>query len=326
VESRTKNRKPREQIAQMAARAFGGTALASGEDAVRELKDGWFNVVYDVRLADGREVILKIAPPPGAEVMTYERDLMRTEVEAMRRVAENPVIPVPRIHFHDAARDLCDADYFFMEKLRGDNLGHVKSSLSPETRARVETRIGEILRAINGFTGTYFGYPGHPDLRGGSWRAAFAKIVDSVLEDGGRKHAEYDADRVRAAVLKHAPALDAVGEPRLVHWDAWDPNFFVLNGEVTGLVDFERALWADPLMEAQFRPLYGEGIPNVLRGYGRSPLGPDEEPRSQLYTLHLALVMYTECYYRSYDTDFVFDLSKAVLASTLEWLESHAPA
>ena len=100
------------------------------------------------------------------------------------------------------------------------------------------------------------------------------KIVDSVLEDGRRKSAEYDSDRIRAAVLKHAPALDAVAEPRLVHWDAWDPNFFVRNGEVTGLVDFERALWADPLMEAQFRPLYGEGIANVLRGYGRPPFTP----------------------------------------------------
>ena len=80
MESKTKNRKSREQIARMAARAFGGAALAPGEDAVQELKEGWFNVVYDVRLADGREVILKIAPPPGAEVMTYERNLMQTEV------------------------------------------------------------------------------------------------------------------------------------------------------------------------------------------------------------------------------------------------------
>jgi hypothetical protein len=43
MESKTKNTKTRPQIAAMAARAFGGTALADGEDAVRELKDGWFN-------------------------------------------------------------------------------------------------------------------------------------------------------------------------------------------------------------------------------------------------------------------------------------------
>jgi aminoglycoside phosphotransferase (APT) family kinase protein len=324
MESKTKNRKPREQIARMAARAFDGVGLAPGDGAVQELKEGWFNVVYDVRLADGRSAILKIAPPPDAEVMTYERNLMETEVDALRRVAANPAIPVPRIYFYDAARDLCDADYFFMEKLAGDNLAHVKPALSAESRANVEVRIGEIVRAINAFTGPWFGCPGHPELRDASWRSAFVKIVDSVLDDGRRKGAAYDAGAIRAAVLAHAPALDAVTEPRLVHWDAWDPNWFVRGGEVTGLVDFERALWADPLMEAQFRPLYGEGIANVLRGYGRGALTADEEPRSQLYTLHLALVMNTECLYRSYDSDFVEKLSKALLASTLEWLKSRS--
>jgi aminoglycoside phosphotransferase (APT) family kinase protein len=323
MESRTKNRKSREEIARMAARAFDGVGLAPGEDAVAELKGGWFNVVYDVRLADGREVILKIAPPKDAEILTYERNIMATEVSALRRVHENPAIPVPGIYFFDDVRDLCDADYFFMEKLRGDNLGHVKSDLPPEIRANVERRIGGIIRAINGFTGTYFGYPGNRDLRGGTWRSAFVKIVDSVLEDGRRKGSDHGhgAADIRAVVLKHAPALEAVVTPRLVHWDAWDPNFFVQNGEVTGLVDFERALWADPLMEAQFRPLFGEGTANILRGYGKTAFTSEEERRSHLYTLHLALVMNTECSYRSYDTDFVYNLSKGLLATTMEWLK-----
>jgi hypothetical protein len=72
MESKTKNKKSREQIERMARRVFGGTGLAADEDAVRELKEGWFNAAYDIRLADGREVILKIAPPQAAEVMQYE--------------------------------------------------------------------------------------------------------------------------------------------------------------------------------------------------------------------------------------------------------------
>ena len=54
MESKTKNTKTRPQIEAMAARAFGGITLADGEDAVRELKDGWFNAAYNIRLADGR--------------------------------------------------------------------------------------------------------------------------------------------------------------------------------------------------------------------------------------------------------------------------------
>src|SRR6478609_4450885 len=104
MESKTKNRKTREQVARMVERAFGGTTLAAGEDAVRELTEGWFNAAYDVRLADGREVILKIAPPPAAEVLAYEQNIMTTEVAAMRLVRANPAIPVPEIYYFDPAR------------------------------------------------------------------------------------------------------------------------------------------------------------------------------------------------------------------------------
>ena len=135
MESKTKNRKTREQVAPMVERAFGGTTLAAGEDAVSELKEGWFNAAYNVRLADGREVILKIAPLPDAEVLAYEQNIMATEVAAMRLVRANPAIPVPEIYYFDTARDLCDSDYFFMEKLTGDNYEHVKESLSPAMQA-----------------------------------------------------------------------------------------------------------------------------------------------------------------------------------------------
>ena len=96
MESKTKNTKTRQQIAGMAASAFGGMALADGDDAVVELKDGWFNAAYDIRLADGREVILKIAPPRGAEVMIYEKNIMHTEVAAMRLVRRTRRFPYPR--------------------------------------------------------------------------------------------------------------------------------------------------------------------------------------------------------------------------------------
>ena len=301
MESKTKNRKAREQIADLVTRAFPGLMLAAGEGAVLELKEGWFNVAYRVRLTDGGEMVLKIAPPQGADIMQYEQNIMATEVAAMRLVRQNPTIPVPEIYFYDAAHDVCDADFFFMEKLSGDNLEHVKASLPAETQVAIELRIGEIIRAINAFPGSYFGYPGHPALRAATWKEAFLKIIESVLEDARRKNATFDypEPEIRDAIQKHAPALDEVTAPCLVHWDAWDPNFFVQDGQVTGILDFERALWAEPLMEAQFRDLGGNRSVNSLRGYGKTAFTFAEEQRNQLYSLHLALVMNTECYYRN---------------------------
>ncbi|WP_084046916.1 phosphotransferase family protein [Deinococcus hopiensis] len=266
MDSKTKNRKTREQIAAMAARAFNGVPLANDDTAVRELKDGWFNAAFEVRLADGREVVLKIAPPPGAEVMQYEKNIMASEVAAMRLARQNPAIPVPEIYFHDQAKDLCDAEYFFMEKVDADTLKHVKSTLPPETLSEVEQQIGEIIREVNTFAGTYFGYEGNPELRAPTWREAFLKIFESVLKDAERKKVEFDFgyDEFRGVILKHLAALNEVTTPCLIHWDAWSANFFVKEGQVVGLIDFERSLWAEPLMEAQFRPLFGEGITRPL--------------------------------------------------------------
>jgi len=259
MESKTKNKKTRDQIESLAARAFNGLGLAAGEEAVIELKEGWFNAAYNIRLAGGREVILKIAPPQGAEIMFYEKNIMATEVASMRLVRKNPAIPVPEIYFYDDAHDLCNSDYFFMEKLAGDNLEHVKASLPAETQKAIELRIGEIIREINGFPGVYFGYDGNPDLRANKWKEAFIKIVEAVLEDGAQKNVVYDYsyDELRAAVLKHAPALEEITTPCLVHWDAWNSNFFVRDGRISGIIDFERTLWAEPLMEAQFRQFMG---------------------------------------------------------------------
>ncbi len=325
MESKTKNKKTRAEIENMAKRAFSGLGLAAGEEAVTELKLGWFNVAYSIQLADEREVILKIAPPPDAEVMLYEKNIMATEVATMRLVRGNPAIPVPEIYFYDDVHDLCDADYFFMEKIYGDNLEHVKTSLPEATKAAVDRHIGEIIREINTFPGTYFGYDGNPNLRANNWKAAYLKIVESVLEDAARKNVKFDFgyDEIRLAVQKHAPALDEVTTPCLVHWDAWNPNFFVQDGRINGIVDFERALWAEPLMEAQFRALDFEGVTNSLRGYGKTSFTSTEEQRNHLYSLHLALVMHVECFYRNYDTDDIFNFSRQFIGAAMAWLQAN---
>lgn len=323
--STTKNAKTREQIATMVAHAFEGMQLAPHEQAIQELKDGWFNAAYAISLADGREVVLKIAPLPDADVLSYERNIMQTEVATMRLVQQNPAIPVPTIYFFDESLSICDSPYFFMQKIAGDNLEHVRATLEPVIQAKVDQQIGAIIHDINQFSGNYFGYQGNPELRGASWKATFIKLIDALLADGQRKHVEleYSYAEIRAAVLKHAAALDEVTTPYLVHWDAWNANFFVHDAKVVGIIDFERALWGDPLMEAQFRPFSGESLSNVMQGYGKIDFTPAEEQRNQLYSLYLALVMAIECYYRNYDTDVVRTLARQLLTTTMAWLKAH---
>jgi hypothetical protein len=60
-----------------------------------------------------------------------------------------------------------------------------------------------------------------------------------------------------------------------------------------------------------------------MRGYGKTSFTAAEERRCHLYSLHLALVMHIECYYRNYDTDEIFNLSRDFIGTTMAWLKAN---
>jgi hypothetical protein len=89
MESITKNRQSPDTLKAMVARAYGPGQVPDGDGWATEFANGWFNVAYRIRLRDGAEVVLKIAPPPGVEVLSYERGAMATELAALRTPAAN---------------------------------------------------------------------------------------------------------------------------------------------------------------------------------------------------------------------------------------------
>jgi hypothetical protein len=97
--------------------------------------------------------------------------------------------------------------------------------------------------------------------------------------------------------------LEDVKEPALVDWDMWDGNIFV-NPEtkaITGIVDFERALWGDPLMEVNFGAF---GLkPGLVHGYGVDLfVAPNAQICRALYNVYLWLIMVIECTFRQFET------------------------
>lgn len=61
--------------------------------------------------------------------------------------------------------------------------------------------------------------------------------------------------------------FEEVTKPYLVHRNCWDGNIFVEGGKVTGIIDWERCLWADPLLEVNFR-IHGDNR-WFRKGYGK---------------------------------------------------------
>lgn len=321
MESITKNRQSPATLRAMIGRAYGrDLAPQDGGDWVSELGHGWFNVAYRIRLRDGSQVVLKIAPPAGVEVLTYERGAMSIELAALRLVREHTTVPVPAVDFADQSHDLCDADYFFMPYVDADNLGIVKYDLPADVRTAYSEAVGAANRELNSMRGPAFGPlagPGHP-----SWRVAFTGMFDAILEDGLRRQVDlgWSYDVVREGFEEHAGSLDEVTEPQYVEWDLWDGNVMVRDGTIVSVIDHERAFYGDPLIEAGFTgtqlPAFGD--PSAfMRGYGHGPLTPTEEVRRRLYCLYLSLIMVIETVYRGHTDSQGYDWARERLTETM---------
>lgn len=278
---------------------------AFGEDRVivsaAELTGGFFNTAYDLELEDGRQVILKVAPSDETFTLSYEKNIMAAEVEALRLVAADGRIPVPAVYSYDDSRSVIPSPYFFMEKVYGQPYSEAKEGYSAVEQAEIERELGRYQRLINGIAGPRFGLFAQAAYEGTeSWREAFTGMLRTLLEDARELKVALPAEEEEIwQLLEHyLPALDEVTEPRLIHWDLWNGNLFVQSGQIVSIIDWERALWGDVLMEYYFR--HFEHSRPFYEGYGQSFGSPGERLRIKLYDFYLDLIMRVECDSRQY--------------------------
>lgn len=64
-------------------------------------------------------MILKIAPADETETLSYEKDIMRAEVEALQLVKAAGDIPVPAVYSYDESLQLIPSPYFSWRRLKG---------------------------------------------------------------------------------------------------------------------------------------------------------------------------------------------------------------
>jgi fructosamine-3-kinase len=158
---------------------------------------------------------------------------------------------------------------------------------------------------MNAITGSSFGYFAQPEFHFSTWQETFQCMISHCLQDGRDAGVElpFPNDMLGARLQTFTTVLDEVTQPRLVHWDLWDGNIFVdpETKKITGILDCERALWGDPLMEVNFGAF---GVnPALIEGYGLDLLSTlGAKTRRTLYNIYLWLIMIIECTYRKYET------------------------
>jgi len=273
--------------------ALGPLLAAHGLAAsrFRRIATGKFNTSYFVTLEDGREVVLRIAPPDDAGFLFYERRMMAQEPGLHRLLRAQTSIPVAEILVHDDSRRAVDRDFLIMERLPGRAMSDV--SLSRAVADRILEQTGRHLRQLHDTCrDTRYGYIGehHPMEPADTWADAF-RVMWALLVEDIRACGVYDADEVKAAcglLDHHLASFDRHVPSCLLHMDIWAQNILVDDaGDVTGLVDWDRALWGDVEIEFAVLDYCGISEPSFWRGYGRErDTSPAARIRGAFYYLY----------------------------------------
>ena len=292
------------------------------EDALQAepLGDGEFNAVYLVRTAQ-KNYVLKIAPRDGAPVMTYEKDMMQSEVAWYAFMQAQTSIRVPEVYAADFSKSLVPVHYFIMEYLPGEPLN--KAALTPEERELANSLLCRMAAQMHDIRNDQFGYP-QTGLHE-SWYAAIRAFVTQALDDCKRRnHRSRRGERLLREIERHKDALMCV-DACLVNFDIWPANIIVQRegGEIRLCwIDPERCFWGDKMLDfvcfAFHRPL--EKQTNILRDYNAAAKTPVslsswEKMRYALGQGYLALIMETEKYYRY--APYLFGWWRNVFASQM---------
>lgn len=307
----------------------------------QELSGGEFAAVARVTLRDGREVVLKVGPDPAVPVLAYEHGMIGAETRYLAQVRRAlPGVPVADLlaHGRDIPGDgVIAGEWMLVSLLPGRSLNlfmdEARETGAPDPSARVREQLGAVFAQIHTLTSPdgRFGYDDDARPHGSHWPAAYTAIIESLLADAEDWHLQLPAspERIRAAVRRHEDALAQVQRPALVHFDLWDGNVLAAPGpgsdtgvdsagtrtdvgalKLTGLVDGERYLYGDPLIDF-VSPAIGRRIEDepehpFVAGYRAVAGWPDgftadELRRLALYRLHLYLLMYVEMPSRGMD-------------------------
>jgi Ser/Thr protein kinase RdoA (MazF antagonist) len=251
------------------------------------LTGGTFNSVYQLSFADRPGVVLKLSPDPRGAVMTYERGIVKTEALFYAMAQDRAALPVPTvIAVLDVDLDLGGGQALLVTELPG--VPWFGSGVSGAMRGPLRAELGRLMASMHAVMGPAFGYPSESTgALSGRWFEAFAAMLDAVLDDADRYQAVLPVDprRVRRALNACVDDLDAVLVPSLVHFDLWDGNVLIdLDGppRISGLIDGERAMWGDPVMDFASAALFGEirdddvGERATGGADGRAPTGGDD--------------------------------------------------
>lgn len=280
----TRNDRVRDEVASILDDAVPGATPA----AIDPLEGGETHEVVAVTFDEREDVVVKYT--------TTGTDRLRRDRAALRYVGRTTAVPVPSVLAVGEA-----PPFVVLEAVSGETTPQLRA-FDAEEGARIVETAGTLLATLHRdatfesagrLEGTTDGRLRHDPAE--SWPALYRDLKRATATDLLDTRFEATAKRALDA-LPDATAGFTVERPVLAHCDLGPNNVVRAEGEVTGVLDWEWCLAADPaydLLRAErlFRNEFDDGTRDVLvRGYRRiRPVPRDYDARSAVYRAYESL-------------------------------------
>lgn len=302
MRSVTKSIIPHDSIREMARKAFPNCEVKN----IQELTEGMYNSAYRITGSGALEsgVILKAGPMDGVKTLTYEKDILKAEVQVYHLLSEKAV-PMPKLLSADYSHSIVPCDYFFMSHVSGVLWKKADKDRLERSRASLMEELGRINSEIHSVTGPWFGYLKEDSrFQFATWYEAFSAMMTDILNDGRADGYKLPYSEIEQTVRDHKACLEQVTSPQLVDFDLWAGNVLLQEeGDgyvISGILDFERSFYGDPLADFTSAVMIFDDVsrePDFLRGYGASVvLDSLAQSRMNLYRLYMTIIMCVETY------------------------------
>lgn len=237
------------QLQEMIQKTLLGPSLAVAQVDVLPNHLHSINIIH---LSNGSYLVIKAGPSPITLLLRHERYLLDNEALALQVLARSD-LPIPRILKHDSTSSRIGSPFILSTFVHGVPYAQIQKSMSAQERGHVERQLRFLMAAIGQHvppvTETYgplalaASNPGHK-----TWREAFKSMLNAVLMDAEDLLINLPYVQIRTEVARYESVLDDVCEPRLVIPGLMDPQHVLIDrrtNDITGLLDFGRALWGD---------------------------------------------------------------------------------
>ena len=143
-------------------------------------------------------------------------------------------------------------------------------------------------------------------------------MLTNLLSDARKKNVDLgcDAQKLTEKLDSEREIFDEVRSATLVHWDMWEGNIFVSRNHVSGVIDWERAMWGEAFMDDRFRKHNRNA--DFLEGFGINSFSESELKRIRWYDVILYLTMMVEVFFRGFEDQSQYRWAKDMLLNVLQ--------